>query len=186
DHVGAGVGARLVDLVRHLQAAVVPLRRDQLERQRAAADLRQLLMPEEDALARLQVEGEELGDGDGEGVEDALERGELGTRLVELDERDGAVGDAGAARQLALREAVDLAQRPQAGADVDVVLDRGLAVVERLLLAFAHAPPRSRDGSRAVKPGRYWSASGVASIPVSSALAVLRRKLRTMPSAIRQ
>ena len=67
----------------------------------------------------MHIEREELRHRHRHAVEHLLERAHRGADAVLLDQRDQAVGDPGAARQFALRQAVQLAHVFETGPDVD-------------------------------------------------------------------
>ena len=104
-HLGPRLRARLVALVDHLQRAAVEIGADLTVGDGAAGDLGQLRGAIDDLLARRLGRGEEIGDADAERGEHLAERRHRGADPVGLDHRDRRVGDGGAARQLALRQA---------------------------------------------------------------------------------
>src|SRR5690606_18356913 len=92
------------------------------------ADLAQLPRLIEDPGARPEFESKKIGDRNRKAVQNLLERAERGADAVLLDERNRAVGDARAAGQLALGEAVHPAQLAQPRADIG---RSGLDILER-------------------------------------------------------
>ena len=109
EHVLAGGGARFVALVQHRELPARPLRGDQAQRSPFAADFDQLVGRIEHLRGAVHVQREELGHGQGHAVEHLLQRAHRGADTVLLDQRNEAVGHAGAPRQLALRKAMQLA-----------------------------------------------------------------------------
>src|SRR5688572_19706599 len=116
-HVLAGGSAGLVALGRHRALAARGLRRDQPQGSPFAADLDQLVRRVENLGRARDVQREELRHGEGNAVEHFFERTHRGADPVLLDQRDQAVGDARATRQLALRQAMHFADVFEARAD---------------------------------------------------------------------
>src|ERR1700677_2196714 len=118
-HLFAGVRIRRVALVQDRHAAFRQPAADQPELHRPGADIGKLGAREEDLDLAGEIQGEELRKRHGNTVEDLLQRGHRGTDPVLLDQRNEAVGDTRAFRQLALRQTVHLPDGFEVGTDVE-------------------------------------------------------------------
>ncbi len=118
EHLRAGVGARRIDLVQDRHRALAARAGDEVQSHVAVADVGQLVGGVEDLRLIAEVDGEKLRQRHRDAGQDLLQRADRRADAVLLDQRDHAVGDTGPLGQLALRQAVDLADRSQVGADV--------------------------------------------------------------------
>src|SRR5262249_4686186 len=104
EHLLAGRGAGGVTLVQQCQLSPGALRGDEAQRDLGVSELDQIPGTIEGLGRGAQVQGEELGERHRYTVEHLLERAHRGTHAVLLDERNEAVRDPRAARELALRQ----------------------------------------------------------------------------------
>jgi hypothetical protein len=105
--------------VQHRELAAGALRGHEPQRRALAADLDQLVATIEHLRGAVHVEREELGHRQRHAVEHLLQRTHRGLTRGSALSGNEAVGDARAARQLALRQAMQLAHVFEARPDVD-------------------------------------------------------------------
>ena len=105
--------------MQHGELPARALRGHQAQRGAFAADLHQLVGRIEHLRGAGHVQREELGHRQRHAVEHLLQRAHRRTDAILFDQRNEAVGHAGAARQLALRQAMQLAHVFESCPDVD-------------------------------------------------------------------
>src|SRR6516165_7925140 len=131
EHLLTGRRARRVALVQHRELAAGSLRGNEPQRYLGVTELHQLIGGEERLRRIAQIEREELGERHRDPIQHFLQRADRGTHAVLLDERDEAVGDSRAPRELALRKPEGGTYAAQSCADVDthgvfkILNDRG-------------------------------------------------------------
>src|SRR5277367_4369613 len=117
-HLLARVGVRCIPLVQYRHAAFGQAAADEAQFNARRADIAQFLPRKKHRRLAAQVQREEIGQRHGDAVENLFQGAHRRAHAVLFDQRNQAVGHAGALRQLALREPVHLAHRFQMSTDV--------------------------------------------------------------------
>src|SRR6266404_3933657 len=118
EHFIAGIGIGRKTLVQNRHAAFAQTSADQPQLYRARADVREFVLREEHLGLARKIQGEKVRKRHRDAVQDFFERTDGRAHPVLFDQRNQAVGDTGALRQLALRQAVHLPDRFQVDAYV--------------------------------------------------------------------